>query len=122
MRRRGAGPRRYAEDVPTASGRAPRPSRIPDRDAFYELAELSPHAGRWSFTYDHEALAPYTARNQVEPQVVIAAATVSDLAIVLDSIDAPSWPRRFQITAEQQKAWAEEQAELTRVAGVGALR
>ncbi|WP_152471663.1 hypothetical protein [Nocardiopsis gilva] len=112
--------RPYTADVPATAALVPRPGRIPDRDAFYELAELSPHAGRWSFTYDHRGvLAPYVARNRVEPGVVIAAATVGDLGAVLDSITAPAWPRPYTPTSEQQSAAAAERADLDQLVRAG---
>ncbi|MBB6170227.1 hypothetical protein HNR23_000287 [Nocardiopsis mwathae] len=120
--RRAPRPRPYAAEVAAPPAPAPGPSRIPDRDAFYRLAELSPHAPGWNFTYDHTALAPYTARNRAEPQMVIAAARVADLGAMLDSITSPAWPRPAALTAQQRSAAALERGELDRLVRAGAGR
>ncbi|MBB6175017.1 hypothetical protein HNR23_005077 [Nocardiopsis mwathae] len=87
--------RPYAADSRTAAAPAPRPARIRDRDAFYRLAELSRHAGLWSFTYDHDALAPYTARHRVDPTIVFAASNVAGLEATLDMLDPPAMLRPY---------------------------
>ncbi|MBB6174659.1 hypothetical protein HNR23_004719 [Nocardiopsis mwathae] len=120
--RRAPRPRPYAAELAASPAPAPGPSRIPDRDAFYRLAELSPHAPGWNFTYDHTALAPYTARNRAEPQMVIAAARVADLGAMLDSITSPAWPRPAALTAQQRSAAAAERGELDRLVRAGAGR
>ncbi|WP_344160036.1 hypothetical protein [Nocardiopsis rhodophaea] len=98
---------------PYAPEREPEPAsepRIPDRDAFYELAELSRHASRWHFTYDRSASkAPYTATNCVEPRVSVAASSVQGLEHVLDDIRLPNPVRRYYRLAHQHRPTADQE-------------
>ncbi|CAM3622247.1 hypothetical protein [Nocardiopsis rhodophaea] len=98
---------------PYAPEREPEPAsepRIPDRDAFYELAELSRHASRWHFTYDRAASkAPYTATNCVEPRVSVAASSVQGLEHLLDDIRLPNPVRRYYRLAHQHRPTADQE-------------
>ncbi|MBB6174069.1 hypothetical protein HNR23_004129 [Nocardiopsis mwathae] len=86
--------------------------RIPDRDAFYRLAEYSRHASRWNFRYDHDALAAYTATHRVNPDVTVAASSVAALADLLGDIDVPSHVRRYQLDPRDRRMAEQERAEL----------
>ncbi|CAM3765825.1 hypothetical protein [Nocardiopsis rhodophaea] len=92
--------------------------RIPDRDAFYQLAELSRHSSRWDFTFDYAAaMAPYTATNRLNPDVSVAASSARVLADLLDDIDIPNLARRYQVHPSHRDTAAQERAELDLLVG-----
>ncbi|GAA1994480.1 hypothetical protein GCM10009799_20750 [Nocardiopsis rhodophaea] len=125
LRRSTHRPRPYAKPSPPAP--APSPRRIPDRDAFYRLAELTRHSGIWGFTYDHGALAPYVARHRVDPAIIFAASSVAGLEAVLDMLDPPAMLRPYAAAtrtpaADDAAHAAAERAALDSYARAGVAR